>query len=191
MVCDIGDEVNTPQVMSAAARHQRSHSTPSAACRGPLVRQARGVKNRVLQKAIWAVKNRLETFIHLLSAKASVVNVWTPTSPAQYGKGHKAYAYEQTSGGAISAAATTALNPNVLQASDGRHCRRDTPGAWTHGGDAVIAHRALAATRRHRLRSLLLASAGAARSRRSTINHCRTLDCLRRRNASSIFLVQK
>ena len=62
---------------------------------------------------------------------------------AQYEKGHKTYGYEQTPGGAMSGAATTALNPDVLQASDGKHYRRDAQGAWTHEGDAATARFAL------------------------------------------------
>ena len=62
---------------------------------------------------------------------------------AQYERGHKAYGYAQTPGGAVSAAATTALNPDVLQASDGRHYRRDAQGAWAHEGDAATTRFAL------------------------------------------------
>ncbi len=83
-----------------------------------------------------------------LSAQAmQVINGHLKAGPAeiaaQYEKGHKAYGYAQTPDGAMSAAATTALNPDVLQASDGKHYRRDVQGAWTHEGDAATARVAL------------------------------------------------
>ena len=62
---------------------------------------------------------------------------------AQYEMGHKAYGYAQTPGGAMAAAATAALNPDMLQSSEGKHYRRDAQGAWAHEGDATTARFAL------------------------------------------------
>lgn len=62
---------------------------------------------------------------------------------AQYQIGHKAHGYDQTPSGAMPEAVTTALNPDLLQASDGRHYRRDAQGAWTHEDKAADATRAL------------------------------------------------
>jgi hypothetical protein len=62
---------------------------------------------------------------------------------AQYQRGHKAYGYDQTPAGAMPEAVTTALNADLLQASDGRHTRRDAQGAWTHEGKTADATRAL------------------------------------------------
>jgi len=62
---------------------------------------------------------------------------------ADYQIGHKRYGYEQTPGGAMSAAVATALNPDVLQSSDGKHYSRDARGEWAHDGQAATPHRAL------------------------------------------------
>lgn len=62
---------------------------------------------------------------------------------ARYQIGHKAHGYEQTPAGAMPDAVTTALNPDLLQASDGRHYRRDAQGAWTHEGASADPTRAL------------------------------------------------
>ncbi|MFD0725815.1 XVIPCD domain-containing protein [Lysobacter brunescens] len=62
---------------------------------------------------------------------------------AQYQIGHKAHGYDQTPAGTMPEAVTTALNPDLLQASDGRHYRRDAQGAWTHAGKTADATRAL------------------------------------------------
>ena len=62
---------------------------------------------------------------------------------ARYQIGHKAHGYEQTPAGAMPDAVTTALNPDLLQASDGRHYRRDAQGAWTHDGASADPTRAL------------------------------------------------
>ncbi len=58
---------------------------------------------------------------------------------AQYEKGHKAYGYAQTPDDTISATATSALNPDVLQASDGRHYRRDAQGTWMREASLYLA----------------------------------------------------
>lgn len=62
---------------------------------------------------------------------------------AQYQIGHKAHGYDQTPAGAMPEAVTTALNADLLQASDGRHYRRDAQGEWTHEGKAADATRTL------------------------------------------------
>lgn len=62
---------------------------------------------------------------------------------ARYQIGHKAYGYDQTLAGAMPDAVTTALNPDLLQASDGRHYRRDAQGEWTHEGKTAEPTRAL------------------------------------------------
>jgi hypothetical protein len=62
---------------------------------------------------------------------------------AQYQRGHKAYGYEQTPAGAMPEAIGPALNPDLLQASDGRHYRRDAQGEWTHEGKTADPTRAL------------------------------------------------
>lgn len=62
---------------------------------------------------------------------------------ARYQQGHKAYGYDQTPAGAMPDAVTTALNPDLLQASDGKHYRRDAQGAWTHEGASADPTRAL------------------------------------------------
>jgi hypothetical protein len=62
---------------------------------------------------------------------------------AQYEIGHRARGYEQTVEGAIPPAVTTALDPDLLQASDGKHYRRDAQGAWTHADQAASPTRAL------------------------------------------------
>ena len=62
---------------------------------------------------------------------------------AQYQKGHKAHGYDQTPTGEMPPAVTTALNPELLQASDGKHYRRNAQGEWAHDGKAAAPHRAL------------------------------------------------
>lgn len=64
---------------------------------------------------------------------------------AQYQRGHKAYGYDQTPSPAdtMPAAVTTALDPDLRQASDGKHYRRDTQGIWMHDGAPADAQRAL------------------------------------------------
>jgi hypothetical protein len=62
---------------------------------------------------------------------------------AQYEIGHKARGYEQTVAGAQPPAAAKALDPDLLQASDGKHYRRDAEGAWMHGDIAAAPNRAL------------------------------------------------
>jgi hypothetical protein len=62
---------------------------------------------------------------------------------ARYQQGHKAHGYDQSPSGAMPEAVTTALNPDLLQASDGRHYRRDAQGAWTHDGKTADPTRAL------------------------------------------------
>jgi hypothetical protein len=62
---------------------------------------------------------------------------------ARYQQGHKAYGYEQTPAGAMPDAVATALDPDLLQASDGRHYRRDAQGAWSLDGKAADATRSL------------------------------------------------
>lgn len=62
---------------------------------------------------------------------------------ARYQQGHKAHGYDQTSSGAMPEAVTTALNPDLLPASDGKHYRRDAQGAWTQEGKSADATRAL------------------------------------------------
>lgn len=62
---------------------------------------------------------------------------------ARYQQGHKAHGYDQTPSGAMPDAVTTALNPDLLQASDGRHYRCDAQGTWTHEGKTADPTRAL------------------------------------------------
>jgi hypothetical protein len=62
---------------------------------------------------------------------------------AQYEIGHKARGYEQTVAGAQPPAVAKALDPDLLQASDGKHYRRDAEGAWMHGDIAAAPNRAL------------------------------------------------
>lgn len=62
---------------------------------------------------------------------------------AQYEIGHRARGYEQTVEDAIPPAVTTALDPDLMQASDGKHYRRDAQGAWTHADQAATPTRAL------------------------------------------------
>jgi len=62
---------------------------------------------------------------------------------AHYEIVYKARGYEQTAAGTIPPAVTTALDPDLLQASDGKHYRRDAQGAWTHAGEAASATRGL------------------------------------------------
>lgn len=62
---------------------------------------------------------------------------------ARYQQGHKAYGYDQTPVGAMPDAVAPALNPDLLQASDGKHYRRDAQGAWAHEGKTADITRAL------------------------------------------------
>ncbi|MBL8263317.1 MAG: peptidoglycan-binding protein [Xanthomonadaceae bacterium] len=62
---------------------------------------------------------------------------------AQYEIGHKARGYEQTVAGAQPPAVAKALDPDLLQASDGKHYRRDAEGTWMHEGVAAAPNRAL------------------------------------------------
>lgn len=62
---------------------------------------------------------------------------------AQHQIGHKAHGYDQPPAGTMPEAVTTALNPDLLQASDGRHYRRDAQGAWTHESKTADPTRAL------------------------------------------------
>ncbi|MFZ5636662.1 MAG: peptidoglycan-binding protein [Pseudomonadota bacterium] len=62
---------------------------------------------------------------------------------AQYQQGHKAYGYDQTPFGAMPEAVATALSPDLLQASDSKHYRRDAQGEWTHEGKVADPSRAL------------------------------------------------
>lgn len=58
---------------------------------------------------------------------------------ARYEVGHKAYGYA----GQVPDAVATALSPDLLQASDGKHYQRDAQGRWTHEGEVASANRAL------------------------------------------------
>lgn len=60
---------------------------------------------------------------------------------AKYQLGHKGYGYDHV--GKEPAAVTTALSPDLLEASDGRHYRRDAQGAWAHEGQSASPNRAL------------------------------------------------
>jgi hypothetical protein len=62
---------------------------------------------------------------------------------AQYEIGHKARGYEQADAGAQPPAVAKALDPDLLQASDGKHYRRDAEGTWRHEGVAAAPNRAL------------------------------------------------
>jgi hypothetical protein len=62
---------------------------------------------------------------------------------AQYEIGHKARGYEQTVAGAQPPAVAKALDPDLLQASDGKHYRRDGQGTWMHEDVAAAPNRAL------------------------------------------------
>jgi hypothetical protein len=62
---------------------------------------------------------------------------------AQYEIGHKARGYEQTIAGSLSPAVAAALNPDLSQASDGKHYRRDAEGTWAHDGIPASPNRAL------------------------------------------------
>ena len=63
------------------------------------------------------------------------------TIAAQYQAGYQALGYEHV--GAQPPSIAVALDPNVLQASDGRHYQRDAQGTWSHSGEAASASRAL------------------------------------------------
>ncbi len=62
---------------------------------------------------------------------------------AQYQTGHKAHGYDQTPAGGMPPAVATALNPDLLQASDGKHYQRDAQGEWAHDSQTATAQRAL------------------------------------------------
>lgn len=62
---------------------------------------------------------------------------------ARYQHGHKAHGYDQTPAGAMPDSVAPALNPDLLQASDGKHYRRDAQGAWAHEGKTADTTRAL------------------------------------------------
>jgi hypothetical protein len=79
-----------------------------------------------------------------LSAQAMAViddNLKAGPAPiaARYEVGHKVYGYP----GQVPDAVATALSPDRLQASDGKHYRRDAQGAWLHEGEVASANRAL------------------------------------------------
>ena len=67
------------------------------------------------------------------------------TIAAEFQIAHKAFGYDRMPEPAnrMPDAVTAALDPDLLQASDGRHYRRDAQGAWTHDGEAPDARRAL------------------------------------------------
>lgn len=67
------------------------------------------------------------------------------TIAAEFQIAHKAFGYDRMPEPAnrMPEAVTAALDPDLLQASDGRHYRRDAQGAWTHGNEAPDARRAL------------------------------------------------
>ena len=60
---------------------------------------------------------------------------------ARYQAGYQALGYEHV--GAQPASIAAALDPNVLQASDGKHYQRDAQSAWSHDGQVASASRAL------------------------------------------------
>jgi peptidoglycan hydrolase-like protein with peptidoglycan-binding domain len=83
-----------------------------------------------------------------LSAQAQrIIDANLQAGPAeiatQYQRGHKAHGYDQTPAGDMPPAVATALNPDLLQASDGNHYRRDALGEWANDGQAANAQRAL------------------------------------------------
>lgn len=83
-----------------------------------------------------------------LNAQAmQVVEANLRTGPAaiaaQYEIGHKARGYERTVAGAQPPAVAKALDPDLLQASDGKHYRRDGLGTWMHEDVAAAPNRAL------------------------------------------------
>jgi len=60
---------------------------------------------------------------------------------ARYQVGHKAHGYDHE--GDQPAAIAKALDPDLLQASDGRHYRRDAQGEWAYNGEPASHNRAL------------------------------------------------
>ena len=62
---------------------------------------------------------------------------------ARYEVGHKLYGYDHTPNPQIPRAVTIALDPDLLQASDGKHYRRDPDSGWTHDGAPADAQRTL------------------------------------------------
>ena len=63
------------------------------------------------------------------------------TIAAQYQAGYQALGYEHV--GAQPPSIAAALDPNLLQASDGKHYQRDAQGTWLHNGEVASASRAL------------------------------------------------
>ncbi len=66
---------------------------------------------------------------------------------AQYEVGYIQRGYQHQ--GKLPASIEVALDPNLLQASDGKHYRRDEQGQWTHEGEKASAQRALELTITH------------------------------------------